>query len=141
MISARRAPTPSPHRARASSYDFNTHPSDHRSRVPPSARARVRARVSLKTFIPPLRPQYDHRAAPDTRSHISVGRRARGQTAAGALISIVSRARVRRHTRAPARPRRLARASRADRRAIALSARARRPGAPTRAFSRARAFN
>jgi len=41
---------------------------------------RVRARVSLKTFIPPLRPQYDHRAAPDTRSHISVGRRARGQT-------------------------------------------------------------
>jgi hypothetical protein len=30
---------------------------------------------------------------------------------------------------------------RADRRAIALSARARRPGAPTRAFSRARAFN
>jgi hypothetical protein len=107
------------------------------------ARARSRARLpkNFKTFIPPLRPQYDHRAAPDTRSHISVGRRARGQTAAGALISIVSRARVRRHTRAPARPRRLARASRADRRAIALSARARRPGAPTRALSRARAFN
>ena len=55
MISARRAPTPSPHRARASSYDFNTHPSDHRSRVPPRA-ARVRARVSLKTFIPPPSP-------------------------------------------------------------------------------------
>ena len=59
------------------------------------ARARSRARLpkNFKTFIAPLRPQYDHRAAPDTRSHISVGRRARGQTAAGALISIVSRAR------------------------------------------------
>jgi hypothetical protein len=46
------------------------------------ARARSRARLpkNFKTFIPPLRPQYDHRAAPDTRSHISVGRRARGQT-------------------------------------------------------------
>ena len=46
------------------------------------ARARSRARLpkNFKTFIPPLRPQYDHRAAPDTRSHISGGRRARGQT-------------------------------------------------------------
>ena len=46
------------------------------------ARARSRARLpkNFKTFIAPLRPQYDHRAAPDTRSHISVGRRARGQT-------------------------------------------------------------
>ena len=79
MISARRAPTPSPHRARASSYDFNTHPSDHRSRVPPRARAFARASPQ-KLSSPPLRPQYDHRAAPDTRSHISVGRRARGQT-------------------------------------------------------------
>ena len=73
------------------------------------ARARSCARLpkNFKTFIPPLRPQYDHRAAPDTRSHISVGRRARGQTAAGALISIVSRARPASHARArsPATPR------------------------------------
>jgi hypothetical protein len=102
------------------------------------ARARSRARLpkNFKTFIPPLRPQYDHRAAPDTRSHISVGRRARGQTDFDRFARASGVTRARPLARDASRADR-----RADRRAIALSARARRPGAPTRAFSRARAFN
>jgi hypothetical protein len=104
------------------------------------ARARSRARLpkNFKTFIPPLRPQYDHRAAPDTRSHISVGRRARGQTAAGALISIVSRARPASHARArsPATPR--ARLSRRSSRDRALRARAASRRADASVLARAR---
>ena len=57
-----------------------THRIIDRASLRTRARSRARLPKNFKTFIPPLRPQYDHRAAPDTRSHISVGRRARGQT-------------------------------------------------------------
>ena len=132
MISARRAPTPSPHRARASSYDFNTHPSDHRSRVPPRARVRARSRARLpKNFhYPPFAHNTTtaRRPTPDRTSRSVAARE-------GKLISIVSRARPASHARArsPATPR--ARLSRRSSRDRALRAR----GVPARRRERTRA--
>jgi hypothetical protein len=98
------------------------------------ARARSRARLP-KNFHPPT---FAHntttarRPTPDRTSRSVAARE-------GKLISIVSRARVRRHTRAPARPRRLARrSSRRSSRDRALRARAASRRADASALARAR---
>jgi hypothetical protein len=107
-----------------------------------SLRARARSRARLpKNFHPPASPTIrPPRGARHPIAHL--GRSPRARANRGRRADFDRFARASGVTRARPLARDASRADRrADRRAIALSARARRPGAPTRAFSRARAFN